>query len=150
MRKIRTIMTKTRKEGIRCINREISLLSSHFLLFVFLPAAAFTCRSQTRSPGQSSAKQQTGWLNEPNRCPQLNFWTSLMLFSAISFEFDIPTTCLTGRTCSMLISGQFSQAGIVLKMQTDSEICTFITCILCVCVCVISHRMSVLCVLNPV
>lgn len=102
MRKIRTIMTKTRKEGIRCVNRTISLLSSHFLLFVFLPAAVFTCRSQTRSPGQSSAQQQTGWLNEPNRCQQLNFWTSLMLFSVISFEFDVPTTCLTGRTCNVL------------------------------------------------
>lgn len=55
-RKIRTIMTKTRKEGIRCINRKISLRSTHFLLFVFLPAAAFTCRSQTRSAGQSPAK----------------------------------------------------------------------------------------------
>lgn len=85
MSKIRTIMTKTRKEGIRCINRKISLLSSHFLLFVFLPAAAFTCRSQTRSSGQSSAKQQTGWLNEPNRCQQLSFWTSLMLFTVTSF-----------------------------------------------------------------
>lgn len=54
--KIWTIMTKTRKEGIRCINRKISLLSSHFLLFIFLPAAVFTCRSQTRSLGQSPAK----------------------------------------------------------------------------------------------
>lgn len=58
----------------------------------------------------------------------------LVSFSIISFEFEVPTSCLTGRTCSQLFSGQFSQAGIVLKMQTDSEICTFITCILCVCV----------------
>lgn len=56
MMKIWAIMTKTRKEGIRCVNRKISLLSSHFLLFMFLPAAAFTCRSQTRSLGQSPAK----------------------------------------------------------------------------------------------
>lgn len=87
MMKIWAIMTKTRKEGIRCVNRKISLLSSHFLLFIFLPAAAFTCRSQTRSLGQSPAKQESGWSNEPNGCQQLKFKTSVVLFSIVSLEF---------------------------------------------------------------
>lgn len=152
MRKIRTIMAKTRKEGIRCINRKISPLFSHFLLFVFLLAAAFTCRSQTRSPGQSSGKQQTGWLNEPNRCQQLNFWTSLMLFSVISFyycHFLLSALSLmidvwldAHATCCFLDSlvklALFWKCKLTLK-------CALLSHASCVCVCVFSQDVCAVC-----